>query len=132
LLASASLFVLASQADSEGGSDNLPTVLAEAIFAGVPCVSTTMAGIPEMITSGGDGLLVSPKDAGQLADAMQQLLEDREFSQRLAKAGHESARAKFSIENTVGELRRLLQEKAITRPTLGESIGSWWRPRPNS
>ncbi len=124
LLASASLFVLASQPDSEGGSDNLPTVLAEAMFAGLACVSTTMAGIPEMITSGRDGLLVAPGDAAKLADAIELLLTDKEQRQQLAAAAQQTAHTKFSIEQTVGELRRLLQDKAGVRDPTGKQ--SWW------
>jgi glycosyltransferase involved in cell wall biosynthesis len=112
LLASASLFVLACQNDGEGGSDNLPTVIAEAMFAGAPCVSTTIAGVPEMITSGHDGLLVPPRDATALSSAIENLLTDPELANRLARNARDTAMAKFAVENSAKELWRLLQEKA--------------------
>jgi glycosyltransferase involved in cell wall biosynthesis len=42
----------------------------------VPCVSTSIAGIPELIRTGVDGLLVPPADPNALADALRQLIED--------------------------------------------------------
>src|SRR4029077_11200104 len=76
LLAAAQLFVLACQPDSEGGSDNLPTVIAEAMLAGVPVISTPLAGVPEMIANGEDGVLVPVRDAAKLADTLAALLAD--------------------------------------------------------
>jgi glycosyltransferase involved in cell wall biosynthesis len=76
-LASAQVFALACQQDAEGGSDNLPTVIAEAMFAGLPCISTTIAGVPEMIEDGVNGMLVPPRNAAALADRMERLISDR-------------------------------------------------------
>ena len=61
LLAAARLFVLACVIEKDGGSDNLPTVIAEAMLAGVPVISTPLAGVPEMIEDGVDGVLVAAK-----------------------------------------------------------------------
>lgn len=110
-LAAADCFVLACQTDSEGGSDNLPTVIAEAMFTGVPCVSTTIAGVPEMITAGQDGLLVPPRDAGALAEALAGLLTDPARALALGTAGQVTARARFTIEQSVKELRQLLAKR---------------------
>src|SRR5213078_674401 len=48
-LVAASVFVLPSVVDSDGGMDNLPTVIMEAMAAGLPVVSTATGGIPEMV-----------------------------------------------------------------------------------
>jgi glycosyltransferase involved in cell wall biosynthesis len=107
-LARAQLFVLACQPDAEGGSDNLPTVIAEAMFTGVPCVSTQLAGVPEMIVDGESGLLVPPRDAAALAQAIERVLADAALAERLGAAGQQRARALFTIENSVRDLRALL------------------------
>ena len=62
LLAEAQLFVLACVVEEGGGSDNLPTVIMEAMACGLPVVSTRVAGVPEMIADGEDGLLVPAHD----------------------------------------------------------------------
>ena len=53
--------------DAAGGSDNLPTVIAEAMAAGLPVVSTSIAGIPEMVEHNVTGELVPPNDPRALA-----------------------------------------------------------------
>jgi glycosyltransferase involved in cell wall biosynthesis len=120
LLSQSQLFVLASQPDSEGGSDNLPTVIAEAMFAGVPCLSTKLAGIPEMIQHGETGLLVPPRDTRALSDAMAQVLDDGALAERLGSAAKRKAESVFTIEQSVRELRTLLQQKA------GGPRRRWW------
>jgi colanic acid/amylovoran biosynthesis glycosyltransferase len=123
-LAESQVFALACQPDEEGGSDNLPTVIAEAMFTGIPCISTNLAGVPEMIDDGVNGLLVPPRNATALADGLERLLIDRELADRIAQAGLASAKEKFSIEKSVRELRELLAKKArVHDPTRPRS---WW------
>ena len=108
LLAQAQLFVLPCVVEADGGSDNLPTVIMEAMLAGVPVISTTVAGVPEMIAAGEDGLLTPPHDPAALAAAMEQLLLDASLGDRLATRARQSATEKFSVETTVRELQHLL------------------------
>ena len=102
--------------DSEGGSDNLPTVIMEAMACGVPVVSTRIAGVPEMIRDGEDGLLVEPRSPEQLAGALAKLLADAPLRERLGAAGKNAAREKFSLEKTVRELKHLLVTRARVSP----------------
>jgi glycosyltransferase involved in cell wall biosynthesis len=99
-------------------------VIAEAMLTGIPCISTNLAGVPEMIDDGVNGLLVQPRNATALADGLERLLVDREFANRLAQAGLASAREKFSIEKSVRELRELLSKKARVHDPARPR--SWW------
>jgi colanic acid/amylovoran biosynthesis glycosyltransferase len=73
LLQTAHLFILPCVPEEGGGSDNLPTVVVEAMAAGVPTICTPVAGVPEMISSGQDGHVMSllsprpPSDCSQNA-----------------------------------------------------------------
>jgi colanic acid/amylovoran biosynthesis glycosyltransferase len=123
-LAMSQVFALACQSDAEGGSDNLPTVIAEAMFTGLPCISTDIAGVPEMIENEVNGLLVPSRNAAALADGLERLVSDRQLADRLAQAGLATAKEKFSIEKTVQELRELLIKKAnVSDPTRPRR---WW------
>jgi colanic acid/amylovoran biosynthesis glycosyltransferase len=78
-LRSADIFALASFAEG------IPVAIMEAMAMGIPCVSTTIAGIPELIQSGVDGLLVSPSNVGALADALESLIADDDYRRRLGE-----------------------------------------------
>jgi colanic acid/amylovoran biosynthesis glycosyltransferase len=107
-LAAASVFVLPSVVDAEGGMDNLPTVIMEAMATGLPVISTDIGGIPEMVVQNETGFLLRPGDAGALAGAIEKVIDDRLLAQRLGEAGYERAQRLFSIEKNVHELCALV------------------------
>jgi len=107
-LARASVFVLPSVPEAGGGMDNLPTVIMEAMATGLPVVSTRIGGIPEMVVDDETGLLVRPKDAVALAEAIEKVTNDRSLGQRLGQAGCKRAQTLFSIEKNVRGLCALL------------------------
>jgi colanic acid/amylovoran biosynthesis glycosyltransferase len=108
-LAAANVFVLPSVIDSDGGMDNLPTVIMEAMATGLPVVSTNIGGIPEMVIENENGFLVQPGDAAAMADAIERVISDRSLAARLGHSGYERARTLFSIENNVRELCALIK-----------------------
>jgi glycosyltransferase involved in cell wall biosynthesis len=107
-LANARVFVLPSVPEADGGMDNLPTVIMEAMATGLPVVSTTIGGIPEMIVENETGFLVPPKDVTALASAIEKVLNDPSLGQKLGQAGYERAQMLFSIERNVRKLCGLL------------------------
>lgn len=107
-LANASVFVLSSVPEADGGMDNLPTVIMEAMATGLPVVSTRIGGIPEMVVDNETGFLVQPEDAVALAEAIERVTNDGSLGQKLGQAGYERAQKLFSIEKNVKELCALL------------------------
>jgi glycosyltransferase involved in cell wall biosynthesis len=112
-LANATVFVLPSVPESEGGMDNLPTVIMEAMATGLPVVSTTIGGIPEMVVDNETGFLVQPEDAAALAGAIEKITNDRSLGQRLGRAGYERAQKLFSIEKNARQLCALICSGAL-------------------
>jgi colanic acid/amylovoran biosynthesis glycosyltransferase len=128
LLATADLFVLPCIEEAGGGSDNLPTVIMEAMACGVPVISTPIAGVPEMIASSVDGLLVPPRSPAGLAAAIEQLLADPALAARLAAAGQATAHEKFAIARTTAALKDLLIARAGVRdPASPPALWQWLR-----
>jgi len=115
ILACCDLFVLPSWAEG------LPNSVLEAMAAGLPIVSTSVGGIPELIEDGVSGLLVSPKDSHALATAILRLLRDEQLAKRLAQSAQAQARKEFSFERLLSDLDRLYVED---RPRRSEILYS--------
>ncbi len=90
-VARADLFVLASFAEG------LPVALMEAMALGVPCVSTFIAGIPELIHDGENGLLVPASDLAALTAAIQRLIDDPSLCQRLAERARLTVATRYNL-----------------------------------
>ena len=89
---------------SDGNRDALPTVMLEALALGVPVVATPIAGVPEIVEDGCEGLLVPEGDAQALADAIQKLVSDRALCADLGARGRAKAEDIFDRGSTVREL----------------------------
>jgi glycosyltransferase involved in cell wall biosynthesis len=112
-LAAANVFVLPSVIDPDGGMDNLPTVIMEAMATGLPVVSTNIGGIPEMVIENETGFLVQPGNIAAMAAAIEKVIGDSSFAAKLGHSGYERARRLFSIENNVRELDALIRSDAL-------------------
>ena len=69
----------------------------EALACERPVVATAVEGMPELVRPGETGLLVPPRDAGALADAIFALLDDPTAALALARAGRKRVEAHFSL-----------------------------------
>ena len=107
-LAAANVFVLPSVIDPDGGRDNLPTVIMEAMATGLPVVSTNIGGIPEMVIDNETGFLVHPGETAAIADAIEKTITDWSLAKELGHSGYKRAQALFSIEKNVCELCALI------------------------
>jgi glycosyltransferase involved in cell wall biosynthesis len=109
LYGQASVFALSPQVMADGDRDGIPNVLAEAMAAGLPVVSTRVSGIPELVEDGRTGLLVGPKDPAALADAVERLLRDPKQGQSLAVAARRKMEDSFECWETTKAVQILLQ-----------------------
>ncbi len=108
-LRGAALLVLPSLRSPGGDRDGIANVLVEAMALGIPVVSTTAAGAPEILTHAVNGLLVPPEDPAALADAIRQILLDT-ASQRLAlaQAARSTVEREFDLSRNVARILRIL------------------------
>jgi len=103
----ADAFVLASFAEG------IPVVLMEAMAMEIPCVSTMVAGIPELIRDRIDGLLVMPSDERGLAQAIGRLIDDEDLRRRLGEAGRRRIAEKYDLDKNIELLGRLFRARLV-------------------
>jgi colanic acid/amylovoran biosynthesis glycosyltransferase len=106
LLGRADIFALASFAEG------VPVALMEAMAMEVPCVSTRIAGIPELIRDGLDGLLVPASSVEALASALQRLCEDPLLRRSLGIAGCKRVLGLYNLPQNVNSLAHVFREQA--------------------
>jgi len=104
LLDGADVFALASFAEG------IPVALMEAMAMEVPCVSTTVAGIPELIRNGLDGLLVPASSVEAMASALGLLLDDPILRRRLGAAGRTRVEEDYDLAQNVNSLANMFRE----------------------
>jgi len=76
----------------------------EAMALGVPCISTQIAAIPELIHTGENGLLVPASNILELAGALALLASGREYRLRLGKAARETVEREYNLATNLDRL----------------------------
>ena len=104
------MFVLSCTRAEDGAMDNLPTVIMEAMAAGLPVVSTDVAAVSEMIADEETGFIVPERDSGALAQKMACLLENPELARAMGMRGRERCRELFDLDRTSAALCEILTE----------------------
>jgi len=101
----ADAFALASFAEG------VPVVLMEAMAMEIPCVTTYVGGIPQLIQNEVDGLLVAPSDVNALTFAIKRLIGDPALRIRLATAARERVFNHYNLGPNVSRLRAIFDTR---------------------
>jgi glycosyltransferase involved in cell wall biosynthesis len=104
---SASLFVLTPIQTEDGDRDGIPNVLLEAMAVGLPVVTTSVAGIPELVDHDRNGLLYAPHDVEGIASGIVALLQDTERRRHLGNAAAKKVAEQFDIAQSAQRLKTL-------------------------
>jgi glycosyltransferase involved in cell wall biosynthesis len=102
----AALDVLAMPSRWEG----LPIALLEAMAMSRPIVATRISGIPEVIQSEDNGLLVPPADPVALAEALGRLLSDEQLRERLGRRALQTVHERYDVARTASGYEGLYAE----------------------
>lgn len=109
-VAQADIFVLASFAEG------LPVALMEAMALGVPCVSTIIAAIPELIVDGVNGRLVPASNWQALAVALRSLAEDEAMRQQLGAVARATVVEQYNLGLNLDRLADVWRHRLPNRP----------------
>jgi glycosyltransferase involved in cell wall biosynthesis len=113
------LAVVPSHSENCGGA-------LEALLSGVPVVSTTVGGLPDLVKDGKTGWLVPPRNPEALARAILGALQNAGEAHRRALEGRKLARSLFDIEKTGREVNGIYKEILVpqTKPGVRTTIES--------
>jgi glycosyltransferase involved in cell wall biosynthesis len=92
----------------------MPLSILEALASGLPVVASRVGQIPQVINDD-VGRLVEPHDPEGLADALEELLTDKELRRRLGSNGRALAMGEYSLESTVSEILDVVQAVGAQR-----------------
>jgi len=100
--------------------DGIPRSLMEAMAVGLPSISTSVAGIPDLIEHMKTGLLIAEQDADALAKAIKLLIDDASLRKDLSKSGRQIVEQKFNLETCLDPLAEVFSQRS--NATIGNGV----------
>lgn len=85
-------------------SEGTPMALLEAMSMGLPCIASAVGGIPDVIDSGVDGILVAPGKPLEIRDAVLSLLGDEARRQDIGEKARETIRHRYDARSWAGRI----------------------------
>lgn len=115
VMAAFDLFVLPSY------REGFPRAAMEASAMGLPVIATNIRGCRQVVDDGVTGLLIEPKNDGQLSFAIRRLVQDRQLREEMGRRAREKALSSFDqrdvIDRTLAVYRSLLDQRGMPVPT---------------
>jgi glycosyltransferase involved in cell wall biosynthesis len=99
------IFVLSSLAEG------IPMVLLEAMALEKPCVAPCIAGIPELIEHGVNGLLFSVGDVGELSERIRSLVESAQLREGMGKRARETVVRDYDMARNTARFAAILEQQ---------------------
>ena len=100
-------------------TEGLGTSLLDAMACSRAIVATRAGGIPEVVEDGVNGRLVSPRDAGQFAQALVALLKNESMRKRMGEAGFARVNERFTVDRMVASTAAVYARVAGTARAAG-------------
>jgi len=98
--------------------EGLPSVLLEAMAGGLPVITTETCGMPDVVESEHNGLLIPPADAAALENAISRMVSSVELRRRFGEAARQTME-RYTWEKSARKLEalffRVLNEGRIPR-----------------
>jgi len=113
LLQDADVLAAPSVPTSDGRREGIPVVLIEAMSSGVPIIASNISGIPELVLDEDTGLLVPPRDAAALANALERYYRDPVMRKRLGRSGREKVVREFDLYRNAAMLAQQIHLESV-------------------
>jgi colanic acid/amylovoran biosynthesis glycosyltransferase len=110
LLEHADTFVMPSIVARNGYMDGIPVALMEAMARGVPVIASQLSGIPELVSDGENGLLVSPGQDEAIRDAILRCWRDPAAAAQRAVRARALVEREYNVYRNTRQLAELFEE----------------------
>lgn len=92
-------------------AEGLPVVLMEAMAVELPCVTTYIAGIPELVENGANGILVAPGNVEGIVTGLAKLINDPQKRCELGRTARKKVIEQYSIDVNTRILAQLFKKQ---------------------
>jgi colanic acid/amylovoran biosynthesis glycosyltransferase len=97
-------------------AEGVPVVLMEAMSMQIPCVTSHITGIPELITHDENGLLTPPSNVDGLVAQLDRLIADPVLARRLGEAARTQVQMHYDLQGNVAKLAAIFAERVTDSP----------------
>jgi glycosyltransferase involved in cell wall biosynthesis len=85
-------------------TEGTPMALLEAMACGIPVVASAVGGVPQVIDSGKNGMLVTPGKPEEIKDAISLLYKNEALRNDISREAKETIRLRYNVEDWIGKL----------------------------
>lgn len=90
--------------------EGAPIAIIEAMRASLPIITTPVGAIPDMVTSGLDGILIEPGHPEQIAETVTRLVDNPDMRAKLGQSALEVFRKRFSTKSAIAQLAKIYEK----------------------
>lgn len=101
--------------------EGLPWVILESQAAGVPTVASPVGGVPEVITDGRNGILLSGHTAGDLCASVKRLIDDVELRRQFSRNSRRRMEESFTAQREIQQIESLYEHEFLCKSRGGVS-----------
>ncbi len=96
-------------------TEGISNIILESMAMYKPVVATSVGGTPEIISSHRNGILIPPRDAAAMANAVAAVLQNRDLRERIINNGYTTIRSHFEFK------RRMQKEESFYEEILNSN-----------
>jgi glycosyltransferase involved in cell wall biosynthesis len=86
--------------------EGFPYAILEAMSAEIPLITTRVGGVPEIIKDRENGILAEPKNPQDLAEKINEILNNRELSETMTRNAANSVKENFSLQRMIEQTKK--------------------------